>query len=83
MRRCPSLPHKQGAIVSDLAINHAAFQIDVSFKVSGRGFLGGKGLALWMGPHIDLVNQEHKKDSVMGLLLDGYKGTCAQARFKL
>ncbi len=73
MRLAPSIPGKAGSLLSDLTIPYASWMIDVSYLVTGRGFLGGEGLGLWITPSLDLLPKERRVDGLAGNS-PGFKG---------
>ncbi|XP_076820531.1 protein ERGIC-53-like isoform X1 [Clavelina lepadiformis] len=47
VRVVPSLRGKKGAVWSKYPFTHNAWQLDVSFRILGRGKVGADGLAVW------------------------------------
>ena len=66
MRLAPSIPGKAGSLLSDLTIPFSSWMIDVSYLVTGRGFLGGEGLGLWITPNLDLLPRERRVEGLVG-----------------
>lgn len=66
VRLSSSLPNSRGLIYSDQSVNFKDWMVDFSFKASGRGFLGGDGLAFWLIDSFSLVEGHAIKDSFAG-----------------
>ncbi len=66
MRLAPSIPGKAGSLLSDLTLPYASWMIDMSYLVSGRGFLGGEGLGVWVTPALDLLPRERRGEGLAG-----------------
>jgi len=47
LRLAPSLQNKAGSIWTQNFNPHKEWQVEFSFRVSGRGYSGGEGLAFW------------------------------------
>lgn len=56
IRVSPSIPHKSGYVFSSRTIAYDSFMIDIAISVTGRGFIGGNGMGIWITDDIKVTN---------------------------
>lgn len=75
MRLAPSVRSQKGAIWSQLPTDYEFWTVDLKFMISGRGRIGGDGLAFWFVREPNILGSVYgSKDNWdgLGIILDTY-----------
>lgn len=75
IRLSPSIPNKSGYVFSDRTLLYDNVMIDLAISVSGRGFIGGNGIGIWITDDIKVTKAGSyygRNDDFKGIIMRSY-----------